>query len=121
MPFKTGHRFSIDFLTTFRAKKVPKIDPKITQKSTSAPQGLPEASGELPRASQKPPGSHFGAIFGPILDQFGTSFGASLRLLHITWGPPAEHAFHQTVANTFRHHYSKGLFGTSEGQMRDTL
>ena len=56
-----------------------------------------------------------------MLDKFGGSFGASLRLLHITWGPPAEHAFHKTVANTFRNHHSKGLLGTSEGQMRDTL
>ena len=53
---------------------MPKIDPKITQKSTSAPQGLPEASGERPRASQKPPGSHFGAI----LDQFWTNLGPHL-------------------------------------------
>ena len=54
---------------------MPKIDPKITQKSTSAPQGLPEASGERPRASRKPPGSHFGAILDPFWDNFGPHLG----------------------------------------------
>ena len=46
------------FFKIFRAKTVPKIDPKITQKSTSAPQGLPETARE-------PFWNHFGAIFGP--------------------------------------------------------
>ena len=51
-----------------------------------APQGLPEASGEQCW-------NHFGSI----LDQCWASFGPSRRLLHITWGAPAEHAFHKTV------------------------
>ena len=63
MPFKTGPRFSFVFLTIFRAKTVPKIDPKITQKSTSAP-----------RASRKPPGSHFGAILEPFWTLRGIIF-----------------------------------------------
>ncbi len=75
MLFKTGPRFSIDFLTIFRAKTVPKIDPKSTQKSTSAPQGLPEASGERPRASRKPPGSHFGTMLDPFWDNVGPHLG----------------------------------------------
>ena len=36
------------------------------------------------------------------------------------WGAPAEHAFHQAVANTVRNHCSKSLFDTAEGQMRAT-
>ena len=60
MPFKTGPRFSIAFLTIFRAKTVTKIDPKITQKSTSAPQGLPEAAREPFWVHFEPFWSHFG-------------------------------------------------------------
>ena len=67
MPFKTGPRFSIAFLTIFRAKMVSKIDPKITQKSTSAPQGLPEAARE-------PFWSHFGAILEPFWTLRGIIF-----------------------------------------------
>ena len=48
---------------------MPNIDPTITQKSTSAPQGLPEASRE-------PFWNHFGSILEP--------FWPSRRLLHIT-------------------------------------
>ena len=36
-------KYLLFFFTIFRAKTVPKIDPKITQKSISAPQGLPGA------------------------------------------------------------------------------
>ena len=69
MPFKTGPHFSIVFLTIFRAKTVARIDPKITQKSTSAPQGLPEAAREPFR-------SHFGAILAlpaPLAYHFSPS------------------------------------------------
>ena len=67
MPFKTGPRFSIAFLTIFRAKMVSKIDPKITQKSTSAPQGLPEAARE-------PFWVHFGAMLEPFWTLRGIIF-----------------------------------------------
>ncbi len=55
----------------FQAKTVPKTDPKITQTSTSAPQGLPEASGERPRASQQPPGSDFELFLDPCWTNLG--------------------------------------------------
>ena len=63
------------FLTIFLAKTVPKIDPTITQQSTSAPQGLPEASGERPRASRIPPGNHFGTMLDPFWDNAGPHLG----------------------------------------------
>ncbi len=63
MPFKIRTLFFDHFLNYFRAKMVSKMDPKITQKSISAPQGLPEAILE-------PFWSHFGAMLESFVDVF---------------------------------------------------
>ena len=72
-------KISAPFWLILGARMGATMDPKIAQKSTSAPQGRPEASGE-------PFGSHFGAIwnpfwthFGPIWDPFWTHVPPNLR------------------------------------------
>ncbi len=97
-------QISAPFWTILGAKIGAKMDPQIAQKSTSAPQGRPEASGE-------PFWSHFGAIWAP----FWTHFPPSRR----------KHCSKSLAKRSFEHsrkHCSNSLvkrsFETTAGQRR---
>ena len=93
MTFKTGAGFSIKFRLHVGQFWEPKWVPKWTPKSL-------KNRLRRPRAAQRPPGSHLGAILEP----FGTHFGP---------------IFHQAVENTVRNHWSKGLSKTVENTVRN--